>query len=294
MKFRTLLRHFRDAFRNIWRNGWMTFASISTVTISLLILGVFVLLNLNLENWTKGMERQVEIRAFLLMEASDVQVTRFGDQLRQMPEVEEVVFIPREQGLEDLKEGFGDQGYLLDGLEEDNPLPHAYLIKTKDPQQTPAVAQKIEQFDIVEKVRYGSGVVEQLFKVTNTIRNVGLVLIVGLAFTAMFLIANTIKLTILSRKEEIEIMKLVGATNGYIRWPFFIEGSLLGLVGAIIPLGILIGGYSYLVDHFQPSLIFALLPLESVWGTLTMMLLGIGIFIGIWGSITSIRKFLRV
>lgn len=294
MKFRTLLRHFRDAFRSLWRNGWMTFASISTVTISLFILGVFVLLNLNLESWTNRMERQVEIRAFLQMEASDAQVLRLGDRLRQIPEVEEVVFIPREQGLEELKAGFGDQGYLLEGLEEDNPLPHAYLIKTKDPQLTPEIAKQIESFDIVEKVRYGSGIVEQLFKVTNTIRNVGLVLIVGLAFTAMFLIANTIKLTILSRKNEIEIMKLVGATNGYIRWPFFIEGSLLGLVGAIIPLGILLGGYSYLINHFQTSIIFTFLPMESVWGTLTTMLLGIGVFIGIWGSITSIRKFLRV
>lgn len=293
MKFRTLFRHFREAFRSFWRNGWMTFASISTVTISLLILGVFVLLNLNLEHWTKGMESQVEIRAFLYMETSDTEVTRLESRIKKLPEVADITFIPREQGLEELKRGFGEQGYLLEGLEEENPLPHAFLIKTIDPQETPKVAQVIQQFEAVEKVRYGSGVVEKLFSITNTVRNIGLVLIIGLAFTAMFLIANTIKLTILSRKSEIEIMKLVGATNSFIRWPFFIEGSLLGLIGAVIPLGLLLFGYHYLVKYVDIAFI-TLIPLDPLWPKLTMLLLGIGVFIGMWGSLTSVRKFLRV
>lgn len=293
MKFRTLSRHFREAFRSFWRNGWMTFASISTVTISLLILGVFVLLNLNLDHWTKGMEKQVEIRAFLKMDTSDEEITRLEARIKKLPEVSEVIFIPREKGLEELKTGFGEQGYLLEGLEEENPLPHAFLIKTKIPQETPKVAQVIEQFSAVDKVRYGSGVVERLFSITDAIRNIGLVLIIGLTFTGMFLIANTIKLTILSRKNEIEVMKLVGATNGFIRWPFFIEGSLLGLIGAVIPLAILLFGYNYLVNNVNLTFI-TLIPLEPLWDKLTLLLLGIGIFIGIWGSITSVRKFLRV
>ncbi len=293
MKFRTLGRHFQEAFRSFWRNGWMTFASISTVAISLAILGVFLLLNLNLENWTKGMESQVEIRAFLLMDTSDSEITRLENRIKKLPEVSEVIFIPREEGLKQLQSGFGDQGYLLEGLEEENPLPHAFLIKTKDPQETPKAAQIIEQYDAVEKVRYGSGVVERLFSITNAIRNIGLILIVGLAFTAMFLIANTIKLTILSRRSEIEVMKLVGATNSFIRWPFFIEGSLLGLIGAVIPLALLLFGYNYLVTNIEIAFI-TLIPLEPIWPKLTYLLLGIGIFIGVWGSITSVRKFLRV
>lgn len=293
MKFRTLARHFREAFRSFWRNGWMTFASISTVAISLLILGAFVLLNLNLESWTERMEREVEIRAFLQMETSDAEVKRVEARLQKLPEVAEVQFISREQGLEDLKKGFGEQGFLLDGLEDENPLPHAFLIKTINPQETPKVAQVIEQIDAVEKVRYGSGVVEQLFRITNSIRNIGLILIVGLAFTAMFLIANTIKLTILSRKNEIEVMKLVGATNSFIRWPFFIEGSLLGLIGAIIPLGLLIMGYRYLIRFIDIAFV-TLIPIEPLWTKLAFLLLGIGVFIGVWGSLTSMRKFLRV
>lgn len=297
MRFRTMLRHFREALRSFWRNGWMTFASISTITISLLILGVFVLLNFNIEAWTKGMEREVEIRAFLKMETTDSEITRLEARLAKLPEVSEVIFIPREEGLIQLKETFGEQGLLFEGLEEDNPLPHAFLLRTKNPQETPKVAKVVEQFEAVDKVRYGKGTVERLFSITNAVRNVGLFFIVGLAFTAMFLIANTIKLTILSKRNEIEVMKLVGATNSFIRWPFFIEGSLLGLLGAIIPLGILMFGYKYLATYLANDVeqsFIRLIPFEPILPKLTYLLLGIGIFIGIWGSITSIRKFLRV
>lgn len=293
MKIRTLGRHFRESFRNIWRNGWMTFASISTVSVTLLILGVFVLLALNLDNLSKYAEKTVEIRVFLKDGTTDQQIDQLHNRLKTMPEISEVVFIPKEEGLKQLKEGFGEQGYLLEGLEEENPLPDGFLVKTLIPQETAKVAELLSQMEEVDKVRYGKGVVEKLFMITNIVRNVGLILIVGLAFTAMFLIANTIKLTILSRKNEIEIMKLVGSTNSFIRWPFFIEGSLLGLVGAVIPLVLLLFGYDYLLKHMDIPFIM-LLPIEPLWGKLTLLLLGIGVFIGIWGSITSIRKFLRV
>lgn len=293
MKFRTLGRHFQEAFRSFWRNGGMTFSSISTVAITLLILGIFLILNLNLENWTKGMERQVEIRAFIKMETSDAEIERLKARIEKLPEVSDVKFISREQGLEELKSGFGKDGYLLDDLRDENPLPHSFLIKTLIPQETPKVAGIVEQYEAIDKVRYGSGMVEELFKITDAIRNFGLVLIIGQAFTAMFLISNSIKLAIVSRRKEIEVMKLVGATNSFIRWPFFIEGLLLGLIGAVIPLGILLFGYNYIVDNVTISFIY-LIPLEMIWEKLTLLLLGIGVFIGIWGSITSVRKFLRV
>ncbi len=298
MKFRTLVRHIREAFRNIWRNGWMTFASISTVSVTLLILGAFVLLALNLDHITGSVEKTVEIRLFLKMDTTDDQIKAIENEIRGMPEVSEVVFVPREQGLEELKKGFGEEADLFAGLEKENPLPDAFVVKTRIPQETGKVAELIAKIPQVEKVRYARDVVERLFKITDTIRNVGIVLIIGLAFTAMFLIANTIKLTILSRSREIEIMKLVGATNGFIRWPFFIEGSLLGMVGALLPLAILLGGYQYLYrsanEQIAITLFVPLLPIQEVWQDLTLLLIGLGILIGIWGTITSIRRFLRV
>lgn len=298
MKFRTIVRHFREAFRNIWRNGWMTFASISTVSVTLMILGAFVLLALNVEHITGSVEKTVEIRLFLKMDTTDEQIKSIENEIRSMPEVAEVTFIPWEQGLEELKKGFGQDADLFAGLEKEKVLPDAFVVKTRIPQETGKVAELIAKIPQVEKVRYARDVVEKLFKITDTIRNIGIILILGLGFTAMFLIANTIKLTILSRSREIEIMKLVGATNGFIRWPFFVEGALLGLAGSTIPLFLLLGGYQYLYQtsnqQIALTLFVPLLPLSEVWQDITLLLLGLGILIGIWGSVTSIRRFLRV
>lgn len=298
MKLRTFLRHFKEAFRNIWRNGWMTFASISTVSVMLIILGAFVLLALNIEHITGSVEKTVEIRLFLKMDTTDEQIKSIENEIRSMPEVSEVTFVPWEKGLEDLKKGFGEEADLFAGLEKEKVLPDAFVVKTRIPQETGKAAALIAKIPQVEKVRYAKDVVEKLFKITDTIRNIGIVLIIGLGFTAMFLIANTIKLTILSRSKEIEIMKLVGATNGFIRWPFFVEGALLGLAGSLIPLALLLGGYQYLYSTSNQqvalTLFVPLLPVGEVWQDLTLLLLGLGVLIGIWGSVTSIRRFLRV
>lgn len=208
MKFRTIVRHFREAFRNIWRNGWMTFASISTVSVTLMILGAFVLLALNVEHITGSVEKTVEIRLFLKMDTTDEQIKSIENEIRSMPEVAEVTFIPWEQGLEELKKGFGQDADLFDGLEKEKVLPDAFVVKTRIPQETGKVAELIAKIPQVEKVRYARDVVEKLFKITDTIRNIGIILILGLGFTAMFLIANTIKLTILSRLYAIAVFAI--------------------------------------------------------------------------------------
>jgi cell division transport system permease protein len=145
-------------------------------------------------------------------------------------------------------------------------------------------------------VKYGKGSIETLFKITRAVRNIGFIFVAGLALMSMFLISNTIRVTILARRKEIGIMKLVGATNYFIRWPFFIEGALIGLIGSLITSGVLYAGYKGLESSIQgdPMLGLQLIPFSDIWLLLVGLLVGLGVLIGVWGSTVSIRKFLKV
>lgn len=298
MKIRTLGRHVREGVKNLGRNGWMSFASISAVTFTLFILGVFLVLAMNVNFFAQSVEKQVEIRVFMADLTTKENLQQFEQDVRALDKVESVQFISKDEGLKQFRESMGDKAYLFDGLEKGNPLPDAFVVKAKMPQDTAVLAAQIKQMKNVRSLNYGEGTVEKLFAATDTVRNVGIGFIIGLGFTAMFLIANTIKLTIVARRREIEIMKLVGATNWFIRWPFFVEGLLMGITGALIPIVILGVGYYYLLDaiksSFEATQLFTLLPLFPLVYQVALALLAIGAFIGIWGSMVSVRRFLRV
>lgn len=297
MKIRTLGRHVREGVKNIGRNGWMSFASISAVMITLFILGVFLFLAFNVNYMAQSIEKQVEIRVFLDLLADKQVIAQVESKIKAIPKVESVQFVSKEEGLKKFRESIGEKAYLFEGLEKENPLPDSFVVKTKLPQETAAVAKQIKEIPSVSSVNYGEGTVERLFLATKTIRNVGIVFIVALSFTAMFLIANTIKLTIVARRREIEIMKLVGATNWFIRWPFFVEGLLMGFIGALIPTLVLGGGYYYLTEAVNTTYaipLFKMLPMFPLVYQVGLILLAIGAFIGIWGSLVSVRRFLRV
>ncbi|GAA0368289.1 permease-like cell division protein FtsX [Bacillus horti] len=298
MKIRTLGRHVREGVKNLGRNGWMTVASALSVTITLLILGIFLLLAMNVNSFAQEIEDQVEIRVFLDLESGEEEIAAVEQGLEALSGVRAITYVPKDEGIENFISSMGEQGQHFEEFKDDNnPLPDVFVVQAIDPHGTEQLAQQIEQFDHVYRVNYGAGTVERLFAVTNTVRNIGLIFIIGLAFTAMLLIANTIKITIVARSREIEIMKLVGATNMFIRWPFFIEGLLLGIMGSIIPIAILLVGYQQLLEAVGQTLeihFFALLPIYPLAYQISGLLLGIGAFIGIWGSITSVRRFLRI
>lgn len=297
MKIRTMSRHMREGFRNIGRNGWMSFASMSSVAITLFILGVFLLMAMNVNHYADVVEKQVEIRVFLKKDIDSDQTEKVGEKIQALPQVESVTFISKEEGLVKFKESFGEKAYWFEGLDKENPLSDEFVVKTKDPRDTSAMGEQIKNFPFVESVNYGKGMIEKLFSITKVVRNVGVAFIVGLAFTAMFLIANTIKLTIVARRREIEIMKLVGATNAFIRWPFFVEGLLMGMLGAIVPIVLLLLGYQYLIRFVQVDLslyFLELLPLDPLAWQISGLLIGIGAFIGVWGSMMSVHRFLKI
>ncbi len=294
MKPRTLRRHFRESFKNLRRNGWMTFAAVSAVTVTLLLTGVFLVIMLNLNKIATDIENDVEVRVHVNLEATQAEKEELRARIEALPEVESVKYSSKEQELQNIIDDMGSDFSLF---EQSNPLYDVFIVKTLRPQDTPHTARKIEQFEQTETAVYGEEKVENLFSFMKTARNVGFVLIAGLLFTAMFLISNTIKITIFARRKEIEIMKLVGATNWFIRWPFLLEGLWIGLLGSMIPIGAVSIGYYYaeqavsakMSAHFIEFIGF--IPLVV---PVTALMLVIAVFIGTWGSFLSVRRFLNV
>ncbi len=297
MKIRTLGRHARESLKSISRNGWMTFASVSAVTITLILVGVFVVIMMNLNRVAETIEEDVQIRVHIDVAATEQDQTALKDSIQNMPEVGSVKFSSKEEELNNLVKSMGEEGKAFKLFEQDNPLNDVFIVKTKKPTDTMDAAKKIEKLNFVSKVNYGEGKVEKLFKFIKASRNVGIVLIVGLFFTAIFLISNTIKITIIARRREIKIMRLVGATNGFIRWPFLLEGLWLGILGAVLPIILISIAYYRAYDYLGPKLqgtFIRVLPFDPFMYQVSGILLLMGALIGIWGSVMSVRKFLKV
>ncbi|MEN0644708.1 permease-like cell division protein FtsX [Alkalicoccobacillus gibsonii] len=297
MKFRTVGRHLKEGTKNLGRNGWMTFASISAVTVMLLVVGIFLLLILNMNHMATQVEDDVEIRAYIELTASEEQQDELRASIEDITDVKEIAFLGKDEGLSNLIDSLGDGGQAFESVREENPLNDMFVIEAANPQSIETVAAEIEGLNNVESVAYGQDFVDRLLQITDIGRYIGLGLVIALMLTAMFLIANTIKLTIVARRKEIRIMKLVGATNGFIRWPFLVEGLLLGLIGSLIPILLVIYGYKFLYDNYGTQIegnFFALLPVYPYMLQIALLLLAVGLFIGAWGSVMSVRKFLKV
>ncbi|AKU26353.1 permease-like cell division protein FtsX [Anoxybacillus geothermalis] len=297
MTLHTFKRHVRESMKSLGRNGWMTFASASAVTVTLLLVGVFFVVMFNINHFAQKVENDVEIRVHIELTADNQQKNALRRQIEAIPNVKEVRYSSKDEELKRLIKSMGEEGSSFRLFEQDNPLSDVYVVKAARPQDTVKIAKQIETLPFVHKVNYGQGTVEKLFDALKVARNVGLVLILGLLFTAMFLISNTIKITIFARRREIEIMRLVGATNGFIRWPFFLEGLWLGMLGALFPIAALSIVYYNVYQVYEQWVslpFFELLPFSPFMWQLSGLLLVIGAGIGVWGSVMSVRKFLKV
>ncbi|GGJ05875.1 cell division protein FtsX [Alicyclobacillus cellulosilyticus] len=293
-----MARHVREGFKNLWRNGWMTFASVSAVAITLLILGVFLTVALNAQQMANYVTRQLEIEVFLKPSISDAQGEQVAQAVRQLPGVASVQYFSKEDGFAQLRRDISPQyRALMDGLSAKNTLPVKLVVKATSPDELLPLGQELRRLPSVYQVNDGRSVVDKLLHLFNVLRNLGLVFVVGLTVTAMFLIANTIKITIFSRRREIEIMKLVGATNWFIRWPFLMEGMMIGVLGAALPYALLVWGYASIYQRMSGTffiLPFPLVPASDLAIRLAEVMFGLGIAIGVWGGAMSIRRFLRV
>lgn len=291
-------RHMREGIRNLVRNGWMTFASISSVAITLLILGMSLVIAFNAQQMSKYVAGQLEIDAYLQTSVTDAQGQQIASDVRSLPGVKSVTFVSKEEGWQTLKQDLGQgSGSVLDNFSGSNTLPVRLIVHAIDAHQQHAIATEVKALPGVDKVDDGQQVVDRLFSFLNAIRNVGLVLVVALIITATFLISNTIKITIFSRRREIEIMKLVGATNWFIRWPFIWEGLLIGGFGALIPYAVLWYSYASIFRYTGGAFIalaFPLMPTTTVAENLAVVMFGLGLLIGAWGGAMSLRRFLRI
>lgn len=295
MKLNTAKRHFREGAKNIFRNSWMSVASIGAVTTTLILVGVFLALILNINHFAKNIEEEVQLNVYIDFLADEDQITQLGEQIKAIPEVVSVTFSSKEEELTKLIESLGEDGEMWEMFEQSNPLNDVYIVKTAEATQYKNVAAKVAKMDYVEEVNYREDTVDNLLTFNHYARIIGLIFVGALLLTAMFLISNTIKMTIIARSEEISIMRLVGAKNSFIRFPFFIEGLLLGIIGSIIPITLVTVGYYYLYTKVNLKIpFFEWLPFNPFAWQLSLLLLAIGAIIGIWGSVMSVRKFLRV
>ena len=295
MKPRTLKYFFKEALKSMKRNGLMTLASISTVALSLFMLGVFLCGVINLNNMASSLENQVQLSIYLKDGLTTDQIMGVGKQIKAIPNLKHLEFVNKEQAMKEFKARLGDQQQLVNALGDVNPLPNSYVLTFDNPSDVKATAKLAATFQGVESTHYGQDIVEELFRITQVIRIGGIVLIAFLAAATLFIISNTIRLTVFARRKEIAIMKYVGATNGFIRWPFLIEGMLLGLVGAVIAVLCVGEFYHFITMEVSESLaFFPLVPMFPFFYDVAIYILGGGIVVGAIGSTISLKQYMKV
>jgi cell division transport system permease protein len=295
MKIRTMEYFIKEALYSLKRNGLMSFASVTTVALSLLILGMFLVMVLNLNNMASALESQVQISVYLQDGLSDLEMREVGTRITKLPGIMQVNFVSKEDAMKRFKERLGEQQSLLNALGDVNPLPNAFEVKVDRTDRVKTVAQSMMQLKGVENAKYGQEVIEQLFALTKMVRIFGLIIIVFLALAALFIISNTIRITVFARRKEIGIMKYVGATDWFIRWPFLLEGMMLGFGGALLAVLFLNETYGVLIHQVYESLAFLpLIPQYPFITNISVVLLVTGTVIGALGSTISLRRFMKV
>lgn len=288
----------KETFKSLFRNRLMSIASISSVAASLLILGIILSIVININSFSEGVKHQFDsINVYLVEDLSRTDIMVIGNQMEDLKGVHSIVYETKEQALENMRIDFEDYSYLLDGLEY-NPFPNTYVINLEDVAYADSVVAKVKTLPGIEEVKYYKDLINQIIDITSYMRNIGLVLSLFIAAIATFIINNTIKLTINSRQREISIMKYVGATSWYIRWPFILEGTILGFVGALISTGLVYIIYSYSFKLFSSQFYVVaaayLLNVETLLHEVLYLNILIGAGIGALGSMISIRKYLNV
>ena len=295
MKLRTGEYFIQEVFRSLRRNNWMSFASIGTVAVSLFVLGVFLILVLNMNRMASMLESQVQISVYLQDDVKKSDRIDLQSDIEKMQGIDTVKFVDKDAAKERLSERLGDQKYLLDALGDKNPLPDSFEVTVKTPEMVETAAKAIERMEGVESAKYGQDVVEHLFDITRLMRIFGLVLMLMLAGATIFIISNTIRLTVFARRKEIAIMKYVGATDWFIRWPFLMEGIVLGCIGGILSAIALRSFYAAMAAKIYNTLaFFPLMPQYPFMNYVTVAIILSGMLIGAIGSAFSLKRFLEV
>lgn len=296
--FRMLRRSIRDAFKSVFRNFSLSLASISCITITLIIVAISIIVTFNVQSFTREMEKDLTIVVFLDTDTTEEEVNDIKDKLESMSNVESLTY----QSKSAVKEEMSKENEIFNEVmstwdDEDNPLKDTFQVKVKVVEKISDTAKKIGRIDKVSTVRYGEGMVDNLISAFEAAQKISYGMVIALILVTVFLIINTIKLTIFSRKREISIMRLVGASNFTIKTPFIIEGMVLGILGSIIPILIVCFGYIALYNHFDGYLYSKMITLiepEPFIYMVSGIVLVIGIIVGMIGSASAVRKYLKI
>ena len=291
---RIILRNIRDGFKSVGRNISLSIASISCITITLLIVAIALIVSYNVESITKRVKEDFTIITFVDNAASEEEIKNLASNIEKLDNIDSVEHETKKQIADEMKETSDSLSAIIDTWsDETNPLYDTLLVKVKDTEKISDTAKKVQKLDLVKDVKYGQGMVESLLSVFNVLEKGMIIAMVALVLVTLFLITNTIKITIFSRKREIEIMRLVGASNFSIKQPFVIEGFVLGFLGSLIP----IYGYSALYNHFNGQLFSPFVKLVSAEPfvyIVSLILLALGVVVGMFGSYNAVRKYLKI
>ncbi|HLS52332.1 MAG TPA: permease-like cell division protein FtsX [Tissierellaceae bacterium] len=299
MKIRQIKNMTKQGIQGVWRNRGMGLASISSITAVLMILGVVLILILSINSLVADTQTKFdEIEIYLVDDIRDEDMNKIENILSNKRGVASVIFRSRDEALRIMKEDWGEEAYLLKGLEEDNTLPDSYIVELEDIAYSHEVVESLSSIETIEKINYHKEIIDKLKIFANYIRIGGIIIISVLIFVSIFIISNTIKLTVTSRSREISIMKYVGATNGYIKGPFIIEGVVFGLLGALLSIGIVYYSYEYFFNSVNEKIYtfftIVLIAPSAILKDISIIFIAIGVGIGALGSLVSMKRFLNV
>lgn len=284
-----------EGFRNVWVNRLMSLASVTVLMACLIIMGAGIMIYFNINNVVDKVQSQNVVMVYVADDASEDETTQIGTSLKGISNVESCEFVPKEVAFQEQIQSMGGDAALFEGFDE-LPLPDAYKVTVKDLSQFETTVSQIKQINKVDSVRENSDLASKLLSLRHAVSIVSVGLVVMLFLVALFIISNTIRITMFSRKLEISIMKAVGATNWFIRWPFMIEGMILGTISGIVSLGVLWGLYAVAEKVFAQTLSligFSLVPFSGYWWQILLVFVAIGLFTGGFGSLVSMAKYLK-
>lgn len=284
-----------EGFRNVWVNRLMSLASVTVLMACLIIMGAGIMIYFNINNVVDKVQSQNVVMVYVADDASEDETTQIGTSLKGISNVENCEFVPKEVAFQEQIQSMGGDAALFEGFDE-IPLPDAYKVTVKDLSQFENTVSQIKQINKVDSVRENSDLASKLLSLRHAVSIVSVGLVIMLFLVALFIISNTIRITMFSRKLEISIMKAVGATNWFIRWPFMIEGMILGTISGIVSLGVLWGLYAVAEKVFAQTLSligFSLVPFSEYWWQILLVFVAIGLFTGGFGSLVSMAKYLK-
>ncbi len=293
---RIFIRNFRDSLRSVFRNFSLSIASITCITITLILVSLSIVISANLYHFTKTLEEELTIIVYLNEDVDSAKEQQIEAAIKGMDSYEFLEFKSKEEWKKEMQETSSELSATLEYLDT-NPLLDSITVKVLDIKDLASSAEYIRGLDGVKSAKYGEDTVDKIIFIFDVMEKATIVIVLALILVTAFLISNTIKLTIFSRRNEIEIMRLVGTRNIVIRQPFIIEGFILGVIGSIIPIIITVYGYIIFYDHFDGYLfshmVELLNPTALIW-KVSLIIMIIGGIVGMFGSSRAVRKYLKI